>query len=133
MCCGVLQCVLLQYVVAIGRSVFQRVAVCVAAVCCCSRSQDVVIESGLMEKLQLEQFCLAACCSVLQRAAVCCSVLQRVAACCSVLQRVAVCSKIYVNPTLNGFWLTSLMRCVLHCVALCCSVLQYVAVCCNVF
>ena len=59
--------------------------------------------------------------------------LQRVAACCSVLQRFAVCSKIYVNPTLNGFWLTSLMRFVLHCVAACCSVLQCVAVYRNVF
>ena len=104
MCCSVLQCVLLQYVVAVGRSVFQRVAVCVVAVRCCSRSQDVVIESGLMEKLQLEQFCLAACCSVLQRVAVCCSVLQRVAVCCSVCSCIALLQYVAVGCSV---WLFS--------------------------
>ena len=36
-------------------------------------------------------YCVAACCSVLQRVSACCSVFQRVAACCSVLQRVGPC------------------------------------------
>ena len=62
--------------------------------------------------LQRVAFCVAACCSVLQR------VLQRVAVCRSVLQCVTVCY--------------SLLPCaavccrVLPCVAVCCSVLQYV-------
>jgi len=77
-CFSVSQSVMLQCVVAIGRSVFQRVALCVVAVCCCSRSQDVVIESGLMEELRTQSTC------VLQRVAACCSMLQHVAVCCSV-------------------------------------------------
>jgi len=49
-------------------------------------------------------FCVAVCCSVLQRVAACYSVLQCVAVCCSLLR----------------------------CVAVCCSVLQCVAVACRV-
>jgi len=54
------------------------------------RERDVLIEEAIGEHEGV-LYCVAVCCSVLQRVAVCCSALQCVAVCCSVLQCVAVC------------------------------------------
>jgi len=83
---------------------------------------------------------VAACCSVLQRAAECCRELQCVAVakiplraclsgCCSVLQRVAVrCSELQCVAVPQTPRMACLSGCcsVLQCVAACCSVLQWV-------
>ena len=64
----------------------------------------------------------AACCSVLQCAAVSCSELEWVAVCCLVVAGLAAACCGYVDADGD----------VLQCVAVCCSVLQCVAVCCSV-
>jgi len=96
-------CSVLQYV-AVWCRVLQSVAVHYSVLQCVEDHVNVVLGE------QVERYCVAVCCSVLQCAAVRCSVLQCVAVCCSVLQCVAVCCS------------------VLQRVAVCCSVLQCVAV-----
>ena len=84
---------------------------------------------------------VAACCSLLQCAAVCCSgIPKRIkfdGICCSVLQSVVVCCSVLqcvvVEYIKESSWMGYIEVCcgVLQCVAVCCSVfvLQCVAVC----
>jgi len=53
-CWSVCRCSVLLQQVVVCCSVLQRVAVCVVAVCCCSRSQCAVIVTGLMRKLHMD-------------------------------------------------------------------------------
>jgi len=69
-------------------------------------------------------YCVAACCSVLQCVAACCSVLQCVAVCCSLYTSFDALSIEH-----NIFRVEVIGDACKQCVAACCSVLQRVAVC----
>jgi len=124
-CCVAACWSILQYVTGGCNGLFylcsttlQRVVICCSVLQCVAVRCSVICRSRADGMHNAQEWCVAACCSMLQYVAVCCSVSKCVVVCvslphCSVLQCVAV-------------------HCiVLQCGAVCCSVLPCVAVQCG--